>query len=367
MLCYNPTYAGKNTYNQLYTDSIKNNLNSESFYMGTWQQSDTNTSGLMSAVAYFFGKNIINKINIPIGLINLSIGGAPLETFISRESFKASKKFSNKIFGNWINNNALPVWIRERGLQNLGKTDSNGSSDTFNSNHAFKPGFAFESGIRPLIDLSITGILCYQGESNAQEIDRVFEYGELTKLLINDYRKIWRQPTLPFYFTQLSSIDTLKYKGHYWPQFRNEQRKIIQLIPYTGMAVTSDFGFRNDVHPTNKKVVGERLALLALSKTYFHNIAYSGPEPIAANFKNNKIIITFKHTGGLLKTSDSTILRGFSLDGRNPILATITKNNIIINTNIKPEFIYYGWQPYSIGNLINQSLLPASTFKISVK
>ena len=131
--------------------------------------------------------------------------------------------------------------------------------------------------------------------------------------------------------------------------------------------LNENFGFRNDVHPTNKKVVGERLALLALSKTYFHNIAYSGPEPIAANFKNNKIIITFKHTGGLLKTSDSTILLGFSLDGRNPIPATITKNNIIINTNIKPEFIYYGWQPYSIGNLINQSLLPASTFKISVK
>jgi sialate O-acetylesterase len=364
---YNPTYAGKNTYNQLYTDSIKANLNSENFYKGAWQQSDTTTSGLMSAVAYYFGKNIINKINIPIGLINLSIGGAPLETFISTESFKASKKFSNKIFANWINNNALPVWIRERGLQNLGKTDSNESSDTFNSNHAFKPGFAFEYGIRPLINLSITGILCYQGESNAQELDRVFEYGELTKLLINDYRKKWSQPTLPFYFTQLSSIDTLQYKGHFWPQFRNEQRKIIQLIPYTGMAVTSDVGSKNDVHPTNKKVVGERLALLALSKTYFQSIAYSGPEPISANFRNNKIIITFKHTGVLLQTSDSSILRGFSLDGLNPIAATINKNNIVINTNKKPEFIYYGWQPYSIGNLINQSLLPASTFKIPVK
>ena len=209
--------------------------------------------------------------------------------------------------------------------------------------------------------------MCYQGESNAQELDRVFEYGELTKLLINDYRKIWNQPSLPFYFTQLSSIDTLQYKGHFWPQFRNEQRKIIQLIPYTGMAVTSDVGSKNDVHPTNKKVVGERLALLALSKTYFQSIAYSGPEPISANFRNNKIIITFKLTGGLLQTSDSSILRGFSLDGLYPIAATINKNNIVINTNKKPEFIYYGWQPYTIGNLINQSLLPASTFKIPVK
>ena len=107
--------------------------------------------------------------------------------------------------------------------------------------------------------------------------------------------------------------------------------------------------------------------MLALSKTYFQSIAYSGPEPISANFRNNKIIITFKITGGLLQTSDSSILRGFSLDGLNPIAATINKNNIVINTNKKPEFIYYGWQPYSIGNLINQSLLPASTFKIPVK
>ena len=364
---YNPTYAGKNTYNQLFTDSIKANFNSENFYKGAWQQSDTSTSGLMSAVAYYFGKSISNKINIPIGLINLSIGGAALESFISIAAFQASKKFSNKIVGNWINNEALPVWIRERGLQNIGKIDTSALGNNFNSNHAFKPGFVFESGIRPLINLSITGILCYQGESNAQELERVFEYSELTKLLINDYRKIWSQPTLPFYFAQLSSIDTLKYKGYFWPQFRNEQRKIIQATPYTGMAVTSDFGFRNDVHPTNKKVVGERLALIALSKTYLQNLTYSGPEPISANFKNSKIIITFKHTGGLLKTSDSTILRGFSLDGRNPIIATINKNNIVIITKKKPEFIYYGWQPYSIGNLINQSLLPASTFKIPVK
>ena len=364
---FNPTYAGKNTYNQLFSDSIRANLTSNKFYNGHWQQSDSTTSGLMSAVAYYFGKNISNKLNIPIGLINLSIGGAALESFISIAAFQESKKFSNKIVGNWINNDALPVWIRERGLQNIGKMDTNISRDHLNSNHAFKPGFAFESGIRPLLNLSITGILCYQGESNAQELVRVFEYTALTKLLINDYRKKWNDPRLPFYFTQLSSIDTLNYKGHFWPQFRDEQRKIVQLIPYTGMAVTSDIGHRNDVHPTNKKTVGERLALLALSKTYFQNIVYSGPEPTSAIFKNNKIIISFNHTGGLLQTSDTSILCGFSLDGRNPIAATINKNNIVINTNKKPEFIYYGWQPYSIGNLINKSLLPTSTFKIPVK
>lgn len=364
---YNPTYAGKNTFNILFTDSIKFNLRTEKFYSGAWEPSDENSIKLMSAVAYYFGKTITKNLNIPIGLINLSIGGAPLESFISKEALESSKKFTNKIQGNWLNNDALPVWIRERGYQNLGTKFALLSNDDINTNHAFKPGFAFESGIRPMIDLPITGVLCYQGESNAQEVDRVFEYVALTKLLIEDYRKKWHQPNLPFYFTQLSSIDTLKYKGQLWPQFRNEQRKIVQLIPYTGMAVSSDSGFKNDVHPTNKKVVGERLALIALAKTYFKNNSYTGPEPISAIFNKNKIIISFKHTDGLLQTADASLLHGFSLDGINEIKATIHKNDIIIDTNKKPDFIYYGWQPYSNGNLINKSLLPASTFKIPVK
>lgn len=364
---YNPIYAGKNTYNILFSDSIKANLNTKNFYNGSWQASDSASYRWMSAVAYYFGKKIINETHIPIGLINLSIGGAAIESFISEEAFRSSKKFANKIVGNWLYNEALPVWIRERGFQNLGKIDSNLLHDDFSTNHAFKPGFAFESGIRPILNLPIAGVLCYQGESNAQELARVFEYGELTQLLIENYRVKWKQPTLPLYFTQLSSIDTLKYKAHYWPQFRNEQRKIVNKIPYSNMAITSDFGFKNDVHPTNKKVVGERLALIALSKTYFQNVDYSGPEPEMANFLKNKVIISFKHTGGLLQTSDSNLLHGFSLDGIHEIMATINKKEIIIYTNKKPDFIYYGWQPYSMGNLINKSLLPTSTFKIQVK
>lgn len=364
---YNPSYAGKNTYNQLFSDSIKSNLKTDKFYSGVWEPSNENTMKMMSAVAYYFGKNITTKLNVPIGLINLSIGGAALESFISKEALASSKKFAQKLKGNWMYNESLPVWIRERGYQNLGKLDSNLSLDDNKTNHAFKPGFAFESGISPIISLPIKGVLCYQGESNAQEIDRVFEYVELTKLLIDDYRNKWKQPTLPFYFTQLSSIDTLKYKGQLWPQFRNEQRKIVQSVAYTGMAVSSDYGFKNDVHPTNKKIIGERLAFIALAKTYSQNMLYTGPEAVSAIYNKNKIVVSFKNTGGLLQTSDSSTLRGFSIDGMSEINAAINKNQIIILASQKPNFIYYGWQSFSIGNLINKSFLPASTFKISVQ
>ncbi|MBK7289117.1 MAG: hypothetical protein IPI78_02075 [Chitinophagaceae bacterium] len=97
MRLYNPTYAGKNSYNVLFTDSIIQNLATENFYKGQWQTCDSNSFKTMSAVAYYFGKELAENINIPVGLINISIGGAPLETFISNEALKNSQQFADKL------------------------------------------------------------------------------------------------------------------------------------------------------------------------------------------------------------------------------------------------------------------------------
>jgi sialate O-acetylesterase len=215
--------------------------------------------------------------------------------------------------------------------------------------------------------MPIRGLLCYQGESNAQEIERVNEYGALSSLMVNDYRAKWKATQLPFFFVQLSSIDTLKYKGRLWPQFREEQRKMLQLISNSGMAVCSDIGFKNDVHPTNKKTVGERLARWALNKTYRKNIIPSGPLPSGAKYLNGKISIDFGYSGKGLKVSGGKILKGFSLDGQKEIPAQILQNKIIIAVMEKPVFIYYGWEPFTEANLVNSENLPASTFKIKVE
>lgn len=362
---YNPTYAGKNTFNVLFTDSVIQNLTAERFYRGQWQICDSNSFKLMSAAAYYFGKQISNQINVPIGLIHLAIGGAPIETFISTEALKNSKQFSGKLNGDWLLNEALPVWVRERGKQNVGSS-KNVAADQYGNNHPFKPGFAYESGIEPILNLPIKGILCYQGESNAQETERVNEYAALFACMAADYRKRWKQPGLPFYYVQLSSIDTIKYKGQLWPQFRDEQRKMMQLIPNSYMAVCSDIGFKNDVHPTNKKLVGERLARWALNKTYRTNIIPSGPLPLQAKYTKGAIIITFTYAGNNLRTSEGEFVRGFSTDGIQDCAAYIQNNKVIIPVNVKPPFVYYGWRPFSDGNLINSENLPCSTFKIPV-
>ena len=363
---YNPNWAGKNIFNTPYTDSIVQLLNREKFYQGNWQVSDPNSIKQMSAVGYYFGKEILLNEDIPVGIINISIGGAPLETFISTDALLQSNRFAAKVKDDWLLNDALPVWIRERGNQNVGSL-KNVSSDATGKYHAYKPGVAYNAGIKPLVPFAIKGILNYQGESNAQEMERVNEYAALSKCMIDDYRRQWKQPSLPFYFVQLSSIDTAKYKGQLWPQFRNEQRKMMVLIPNSGMAVSSDIGARDDVHPTNKKAVGARLARWALNKTYKRAVIASGPLPVVAKYKSGKVIITFQYTASELKTSDGNNLRGFSIYGVDELDALIDKKTVVLLVKEKPTFVYYGWKPFTNANLVNSELLPASTFKIVVK
>ncbi|HUS01845.1 MAG TPA: sialate O-acetylesterase [Chitinophagaceae bacterium] len=362
----NPPPAGRYVYGVAYTDSLNRRLNTNEFYQwNNWQVCDSNTIKDMSSVAYYFAKAIVSKENIPVGLINLSIGGAPIETFISKEALQKNKQFATKVSGNWLQNKSLPEWIRERGNENVGK-NKNGYEDDLGLNHAYKPGFAFESGIKPLLSLPVKGVIWYQGESNSLEKERVEEYKDLLHLLIDNYREGWKQPDLPFYWVQLSSIDTTNYGSRFWPQFRDEQRKLLNEVKYGGMAVCSDIGFKDNVHPTNKKDVGERLARWALNKTYKESIVPSGPLPIHAKYKNGKVFIHFKYSDGL-RTSDSKRLRGFTLDGRTDTEAGIKNDTVIINTIEKPAFIYYGWKPFTNANLVNSEGLPASTFKIKVK
>ncbi|MEC3966950.1 sialate O-acetylesterase [Flagellimonas halotolerans] len=363
---YNPTYAGKNIYNKIFVDSIASQLTPEGFYRGNWQECDSTSVNTMSAVGYYFGKTIMDTEAVPIGLIHLAIGGAPIETFIDRKSFLRNPRFKNKVKGNWLDNDELPVWVRERGRQNVGGA-KNVPQDNLGPNHAFKPGFAYEAGVRPLMKMPIRGIVWYQGESNAQELDRVEEYGELQEMMVKAYRRQWKDPDMPFLWAQLSSIDTVHYKSRFWPEFRNEQRKLLDRIQNSGMAVTSDIGARHDVHPINKKAVGERLARWALSTVYGHDEVPSGPLPKKAKYKNGNIIVTFRYGKGLT-TSDGEAPRGFSLDGKSPILAFIDeRDRIVIPSPQKPKKLYYAWKPWTDANLVNAGQLPASTFKVSVK
>jgi len=132
------------------------------------------------------------------------------------------------------------------------------------------------------------------------------------------------------------------------------------------MAVCSDLGFKNDVHPTNKKEVGERLARWALYNDYNRKVIPSGPLPLSAKYVNGQVIISFQYTRAELQTADGKPVRGFSQDGKTETSAAIQNNTIIIQVNEKPLFVYYAWKPFTDANLVNSEQLPASTFKINV-
>lgn len=360
----NPVPAGRYIYGTPYSDSLKQRLNEEKFYAwSSWQSCDSTTFRTASAVGYYFAKSIVTHTGIPVGFVNLAIGGAPLETFIPRKQMEKSRQFSCKVTpGNWMDNPNILTWVRFRANQHVGNTVG-GYGDDLGLNHAFKPGFAYQCGIQPFLKTAIKGIIIYQGESNSLEKPRVDEYQALFRLMVNGYRQTRHQPQLPFLWVQLSSIDTVSYQSRYWPQFRDQQRQSLAEIRHGGMAVCSDIGLKDNVHPTNKKDVGARLARWTLHNDYHVRIVPSGPLPRKAVYKNGAVHIRFDY-GDQLQTSDGKALSGFSLDGKTDCDAQIAGDEVIIPATARPAFVYYGWKPYSNGNLVNSDQLPASTFKI---
>ena len=169
-----------------------------------------------------------------------------------------------------------------------------------------------------------------------------------------------------FYFVQLSSIDTLKYKSQYWPLFRSNQFLSYQEIKNTGIAVSTDIGDRDNVHPRDKRTVAERLSRWALHDVYNRDIIVSGPIPHKAFFKNNNVTLTFKFAEGL-NTADQKSVRGFSLNGIDQVDAKIVGKQVQIQTKSKPKFIYYSYKPFSDANLVNADGLPTPSFILNVK
>lgn len=369
--------SGLTTYNFAYKSEEVDRLQPKNFYSGLWQMADSNSAKDFSAVAFYFGQRIQQQTDIPIGLVHLAVGGSPCEAWMSPEAVTGSDELERIFQGNWLKNSILEPWCIERGHQNLDnllKSNEILPQDSLGVNHPFKPSFLYKAGIEPLLKFPIKGVIWYQGESNSLSYERVKQHEKLFPRLIKDWRSKWGLGDFPFYFCQLSSIGTEKgYKSHFWPEFRDGQRQIAQKIPNLGMAVTSDVGHPWDVHPTNKKVAGERLAKIALAKTYKQKEVYAGPtfEKIAQT--PSQFVLTFAHVEKGLQTTDNKPITGFLLEDRKGVKteakAHISGKNkiVLVNEAGRYQRILYGWKPFSDGNLANSEGLPTSTFEVKIK
>ena len=318
-----------------------------------WTLPDRQAIADFSAVAYCFGKMLADSLQVPVGLICNAVGGAPAEAFIDRKSLEFNDRLVDILY-NWRNNDMLQDWVRERASQNIK------NSSVKSQRHPYEPCYLFETGVRPLMDIPVKGVIWYQGESNAHNV----ELNEaIFPALVASWRKVWGEQ-IPFYYTQLSSINRPS-----WPHFRDSQRRMLTRIHDSGMAVTSDLGSPENVHPTHKQKVGERLAYWALHDTYGKkNIVPCGPLYKNVVFRKRTAILEFEHGEGM-KSSDGKPLREFEIAGANglyyPAEAVVVDGKVKVSCREvkEPCEVRYGWHPYSAANLVNTAGLPASTFK----
>ncbi|MFZ6034375.1 MAG: sialate O-acetylesterase [Melioribacter sp.] len=228
---------------------------------------------------------------------------------------------------------------------------------------AFTPTLLFNGMIAPLIPYNIKGAIWYQGESNTGNPEL---YKKLFPLMIKNWREEWGLGDFAFYYVQIAPYN-------YGPNVESQKLREAQLmtlsVPNTGMSVTLDIGNPNNIHPANKKDVGERLARWALAKDYGKKIDFSGPIYKSMKIEGNKIILTFDYTDGGLVVKEIDGDNNFLIAGNDKVFkkakVEIKDDKLIVFSDSveNPAAVRYCWDNISEGTLFNKAGLPASSFR----
>lgn len=237
-----------------------------------WTVCSPQTAASFSAAAFYFARHLHQQLDVPIGIIDTSRGGTPIEPFIPAEAFPSHPTLQREwdlgqqddLQGIW----ALPGGVRAR--------DAN-----------WLPARLFHSRLAPLTKFSVRGAIWYQGESNCGVGEDPRDYQHKMRALISGWRSAFGNEAMPFYFVQLPGSGA----GPGWPYLR-EQQRLSGDLPHTGMVVTIDL-LDNDIHPPNKVDVGKRLARWALADTYGRDVVATGPVFERAEFSGGTATVHF--------------------------------------------------------------------------
>jgi sialate O-acetylesterase len=356
-----------------------------------WLPSQPDNAPMFSAVAYWFGRDLQKALNVPVGLIHTSWGGTPAEAWTSIEALNAEpslkyyaeslekrlKDYDPKraieqfdvVFAKWQkaaeeakkNNQPVP---KQPTMPPAPGTSPNEGSTLYNGM------------IAPLLPFPIKGAIWYQGESNA---GKPIEYRTLFADMILDWRKRWGHD-FPFYCIQLAPWHAGNVDGENWAYLREAQGIASEKVKNAGVAVITDVGDKDDIHPQKKEPAGARLALLALANTYGHRIESSGPAYMSMRVDGNKAILSFGHLGGGLSVAQFSMagagnvggdgkLVGFTVAGDDKVFhsatALIQGDDVVVWSDqvSKPVAVRYGWKNFPVANLSNRLGLPASPFR----
>jgi sialate O-acetylesterase len=312
---------------------------------GQWQAAAPQVVTNFSAVAYGFAKTLQQKLNVPIGIIQVAWGGTVVQAWMSAKSLGAFSDVS------------LPA-----------------DSNKVLANKNVATGL-FNGMINPIVGYGIKGVIWYQGEQNRHEPEN---YLKMFPAMVKDWRSRWNIGDFAFYYVQIApyiskteklskQLEELQPKV---PFLREAQLKAENVIPNAGMAVIMDVGAQNTIHPPDKQTVSNRLSYLALNKTYgFKDVAYQGPVYKSQSTEGNKVLLKFDHAAGLKFIGGATSSNNFEVAGKNqvfyPAKAVITKDGVLVSANEvdKPVSVRYAFKAWALGDLVNGDGLPASSFR----
>jgi sialate O-acetylesterase len=348
---------------------------------GSWAVCSPGTVNLFTAVGYFFARDIYEKLHVPVGLINSTWGGTPVEAWMS--PFALGDPAFAFVDENWQKglaeypqkkaayDAALPLWQKE-----LAAAKAAGKETEFRQLHPqlrmphgpgdrWTPAGLFNGMINPLLPYALRGVLWYQGESNAIHPT---EYRTLFPAMITAWRKHFGQGDLPFYFVQLANFSFLKNaSGTEWALVREGQAQALAL-PQTAMAVAIDLGDHDNIHPRNKQEVGRRLALIAETRLYGIPGDDSGPMFVSATREGAAMRVRFTNASNSLIAHENPV-QSLELAGADkvfhPAQGRIEGETLLVSSpDVKdPVAVRYAWSNDPEANLFNGAGLPAAPFR----
>jgi len=333
-----------------------------------WQPCTPATAKDFSAVAYFFAREISQREHVPIGVIDSSWGGTPIDSWISLDALSADASLmpafaARAHFADMQTHLGLIETAEKNADAEAAARHLPAPSHPWHPEpSSWIPAGLYDGMVAPFTPYTIKGFLWYQGETDSAP-DRVGLYAKLLPTLIADWRRHWQQGNLPFLFVQISSFES---PAENWGLIRDSQRRSLD-VANTAMAVTLDIGERDNVHPSDKQTVGARLALAGRALAYGETaLEFQGPVYRQTTREGTSLRVWFDHAEGL--HSNGSALRGFEVAGSDghfvPAAASVQGAAVVVSSPEVPEpvEVRYAWQNFSDANLYNRAPLPASTF-----
>jgi sialate O-acetylesterase len=343
-----------------------------------WQPCRPDTVPGFSAVAYFFGRDLQRELDVPVGLIEAAWGGTRIEPWTPPAGFASVPEFHDiaeaveqatpnykRALAETIE--AIEAWAptAKAALAAGTEVPAPPGWPRHPLDSAGDPTGLYNGMVHPIVPFAIRGAIWYQGESNWED---GLLYEARMRALINGWRQVWGEGDFPFYFVQIAPFDgwyTDEKAGELW-----QAQTAALAVPNTGMAVITDVADLQDIHPRNKQVVGERLALWALAKTYGKkDIVYSGPLYKSMAVEESKVRLRFDHVGSGLASRDGAPLSEFQIAGEDKVFvaaqAEVDGDSVVVSSDevAKPVAVRLGWHRTAQPNLINKEGLPASPFR----